>query len=126
MGADMFLRSEVVDKLGLFDPSFFMYYEESELQYRYSKMGYRSMIVSGPEIVHLECASSKVKGKKYTYKQRRIFFESLFLYMKKRYSKIGYYIFRLIFLFQAPIFFANYYSFKEKLMMLKFITDFRR
>lgn len=121
IGADLCIRRDVIEKLGLFDPDFFMYYEESEMQFRYHRSGYDMMIVSGPNIVHLECVSTQVKGKKYTYKNRKMFFCSMFLYMKKRYSYSKYLLFRFIFLFYFPVFFASYYSGKEKLGMIKML-----
>lgn len=117
-GADICIRREVIEQCGLFDPDFFMYYEESEMQYRYSKAGFKSMIVPTPMIVHLECMSTKVEHKKYSYSNRQMFFNSYLLFMKKRCSWIGYVIFRIAFVFQFPIFLAPYYSCKEKLGMI--------
>lgn len=117
-GADICIRREVIEQCGLFDPDFFMYYEESEMQYRYSRAGFKSMIVPTPLIVHLECMSTKVEHKKYSYSNRQMFFNSYLLFMKKRCSLIGYLIFRIAFVFQFPIFLAPYYSCKEKLGMI--------
>lgn len=117
-GADICIRREVIEQCGLFDPDFFMYYEESEMQYRYSRAGFKSMIVPTPLIVHLECMSTKVEHKKYSYSNRQMFFNSYLLFMKKRCSLIGYIIFRIAFVFQFPIFLAPYYSCKEKLGMI--------
>ena len=118
MGADICIRREVVEKCGMFDPDFFMYYEESEMQNRYRQSGYTSMIVPTPLIVHLECVSSKVANKKYSYANRQTFFNSYMLYMKKTCSPLVYLFFRIVFLFQFPIFLASYYTLKEKLGML--------
>lgn len=126
IGADMFIRKSVIDQLGLFDPDFFMYYEESEMQFRYSKAGYKQMIISGPEIVHFECASTKVQGKKYSYEQRRMFFTSLFIYMRKRYSLFKYIVFRICLIPRFPIFFAKYYTGSESFKMLFLLFDFRK
>lgn len=52
-GADIFILKSVADCLGLFDPDFFMYYEESEMQYRYRKNGYINVIVDTPQVQHL-------------------------------------------------------------------------
>lgn len=52
-GADLFMRKTVADQFGLFDPDFFMYYEECEMQYRYRKHGYRSAITDAPKVQHL-------------------------------------------------------------------------
>lgn len=118
MGADICIRREVIEKCGLFDPDFFMYYEESEMQNRYKKSGYTSMLVPSPLIVHLECVSSKVANKKYSYSNRQTFFNSYMLYMKKTCSLWVYLFFRAVFLFQFPIFLASYYTFREKIGML--------
>ena len=58
-GADLFLRKSVADELGLFDPAFFMYYEETEMQYRYHKHGYTSTIIDTPKIMHIGGGSQK-------------------------------------------------------------------
>lgn len=58
-GADLMVRKEVADQLGLFDPVFFMYYEETEMQHRYMKSGYVSIICQEPCIVHLEGKSNR-------------------------------------------------------------------
>ena len=52
-GADLFMRKTVADQYGLFDPDFFMYYEECEMQYRYRKHGYFSAITDAPKVQHL-------------------------------------------------------------------------
>lgn len=61
IGADLFIRKNIIDQEGFFDPRFFMYHEENDLQRRYAKAGYYSKIITGPEIVHLEGGSSKSK-----------------------------------------------------------------
>lgn len=60
-GADLFIKREVIEKFGLFDPSFFMYYEETEMQFRYKKKGTSSVIITGPQIIHL-CGGSQKKS----------------------------------------------------------------
>jgi GT2 family glycosyltransferase len=103
IGADLFIRRSVIEEQGLFDPRFFMYFEDSELQYRYSKAGYKMMIISGPKIIHLEGVSSLVKGKKSTFRKRKMYFESMFLFMRKRYSVLQYLIFRCLSWFYIPV-----------------------
>ena len=58
-GADLFIRKTVADEFGLFDPAFFMYYEETEMQYRYRKHGYTSTIINTPKIMHIAGGSQK-------------------------------------------------------------------
>lgn len=95
-GADLFIRKTVIDDLGLFDPDFFMYFEETEMQYRYHKKNYKSAIINTPSIIHIEGASGK--NIKKTYKVNNMFTESCFLYLKKTNSIQMYIFFRIIFL----------------------------
>ena len=54
VGADMMVPRTILDKVGLFDPDFFMYYEETELSWRIRQAGYRIVNVPQSRIVHLE------------------------------------------------------------------------
>jgi len=60
-GADLMIRKKLFTKLDGFDPDFFMYYEESELEYRVSKAGYEISSIPYAQIVHLEGKSFPVK-----------------------------------------------------------------
>lgn len=53
VGADIMFRHADLDRLGAFDPAFFMYYEEIELCHRFRKAGYRIVSVPQAEIQHL-------------------------------------------------------------------------
>ena len=61
-GADMFMRKTLFDRMGGFDSNIFMYYEETDLQYRIAKEGLVRRIIPGPQIVHLEGGSFDDKG----------------------------------------------------------------
>lgn len=58
-GADLFVRRNVIDELGFFDPDFFLYYEETEMEWRYKHHGYRNVMLTAPKIIHLEGGSAK-------------------------------------------------------------------
>lgn len=111
-GADLFIRRHVIERVGLFDPDFFMYFEETEMQLRYSRCGYKRLIISGPEIVHLECASSG-EGNTLSGTRAQMYFEGMMIYMRKRYSGGKYVLFRLIALLYLPIVFINEKSRKD-------------
>lgn len=64
-GADLMLRKEALDKAGLFDEKFFMYSEESELQFRIKKAGYDIFITPDAKIVHLHNKSPKKRENMY-------------------------------------------------------------
>lgn len=57
-GADLMIKKSVVEELGLFDDSFFMYYEDTELCNRIRKSGYGIASVPDAHIQHLEGRSS--------------------------------------------------------------------
>lgn len=106
IGADLFIKRDVVEQLGLFDESFFMYYEDSELQLRYHNHGYRSVIISSPEIIHLEGAST-CSGNRLTGKKAEMYFNGMLTYMGKRYAGIKYLAARLILLLFIPMLIYN-------------------
>ena len=55
-GADLFLKN---DSNAIFDEKFFLYYEETDLQWRLSKKELNRVLISGPQIVHYEGGSEK-------------------------------------------------------------------
>jgi len=57
----MFMRASLFRRLGGFDPRFFMYFEETELQRRVRRLGLARVIVPGPRIIHREGGSVKAK-----------------------------------------------------------------
>lgn len=90
IGADMFIRRDVIKECGLFDPDFFMYYEETEMQFRYSQKGYEIFIYRVPRIVHLEGQSTdKVVRKQDSWRLMQLT-RSQVLYVKKVYKSRTY------------------------------------
>lgn len=119
-GADLFIRKEVSDKLGLFDSDFFMYFEETEMQFRYRKHGYKSILYSQPKIIHLENYSMNNAYKKKTLKKKSILLLSYFTYLKKCNTIYKYYVYRIIFSLIVPFYiFHPSYSFKDKFEYIK-------
>lgn len=119
IGADLCVRREVIEQCGMFDPEFFMYYEDSELQYRYHAHGYKSYIVPSPRIVHLECASLPTETpKQYTALSRKWNLQSQALYFKKTLPKYKYVLYRIISLLSAPLYLRRYYTAVEKQMLM--------
>ena len=122
-GADLFVSREVIDRFGAFDPDFFMYYEESEMQHRWTKSGYGSMIVSAPKIVHLEGASyGENHVVERNVKKDLQVMRSLLLYMKKTLNSPIYLLFRLLFfLVKLPFLVLSRLALREKLLYVKLI-----
>ncbi len=90
-GADLFLRRDVLNKTGLFDEDFFLYFEETELQYRIDKAGYKKYIIPDAKIYHLEGKSSKSRVTSRTHKMR-----SEILFYKKCYGEKNLSLFKII------------------------------
>ncbi len=94
-GADLMVRRDIADKYGLFDTDFFMYCEETEMEYRFMKHGLRRIIVQGIDIVHLEGKSNA----KHSPKRTTMVMKSHFLYFEKTCRPIVYTIYRLVYKF---------------------------
>lgn len=77
-GADMMVRRDVLDKVGYFNPQFFMYYEETELSYRIHKAGYKIVSIPDAQIIHLE-------GKSFVFKEQR---EIMVLHGRSVYNRL--------------------------------------
>jgi len=56
-GADLFIPRDVFNLLEGFDRNIFMYYEETDLQNRMSKLGLRRIVIAGPKIIHKDGSS---------------------------------------------------------------------
>lgn len=118
-GADLFIRGNLISKFGLFDPDFFMYFEETELQFRYHKLGYESQIYCKPQIVHLENYSMN-QSYRNQLRKLSVSLPSYFLYIKKCKGGVKYYIFRTLYIFIAPLWLIHpKFSLKEKLNIIK-------
>ena len=64
-----------------------MYYEETELQYRYRVNGYKSVIIDTPKIIHLTGKSYKAKRSLFKF---RLINDSMIKYCKLCFSKNRY------------------------------------
>lgn len=91
-GADMMMKKSILNKVGLFDKDFFMYFEETELTYRIKNLGYQVISVPMAKIIHLEGKSTIFKEKKI-----KMFLESKYKYLYKIYGlnicKLAYFIY---------------------------------
>lgn len=116
IGADMFIPRTVIEECGLFDPRYFMYQEEGDMQRTFKLRGYKSYIVKGPQIVHLEGRSNVAKMSRLLMQM-----EGAFIYVKKWEPRCSYYIYRILFpLIRIPIMLIHrHYSFSDKKKYIK-------
>lgn len=121
-GADLFCSRETIDLAGGFDPDFFMYWEESEMQHRWTKKYNRpSYIFRGPKIVHLEGKSCTKKNLMSVIRKM----PSMFLYFKKTSNPLSYYAFRVfMFLGRLHQFLMPSIKKEEKKLLFKVLTQF--
>lgn len=61
-GASLMIRREVIEEVGGFDETFFLYYEETDLCYRAAEAGWETWYLPGSEVAHVGSASTGMKG----------------------------------------------------------------
>jgi len=119
-GADLFIEKELFLKIEGFDKDYFMYYEETDLQMRLKKLGYRSVVIKGPKIIHLEGGSFTQPI--YSVDKRIIVTKSMFTYFKKYSNFLSYKTFRILyFILRLPILFDQRISLKDKVKYFSFL-----
>ena len=76
-GADLMLRRTVINQVGGFDNDFFLYYEETELQFRIRRYGYTICSVPQAKIIHLEGKSFSISRHRETLSllSRKLYFD---------------------------------------------------
>jgi len=76
-GANLMIRRSVLEKVGCFDPVFFMYYEDTELNWRVRKAKYKLMNVPSAKFSHIDSCSFNLKENKIkmSLQSRAIFLE---------------------------------------------------
>lgn len=103
-GADLLISKHLFNQMNGFDPAFFMYYEDTDLQKRLVDNGYTNYIIPGPKIVHyMEGSDSR---KTTSYKKRFIMAASMFHFFNKHEPRYRYVLFRTFFcLVRFPLLF---------------------
>lgn len=90
-GAFMMIRKEVLDKVGSFDETFFMYGEDVDLSYRIQKGGYKNYYFAGSSIIHFKGESTRKGSMNYV----RMFYTAMSIFVRKHYggSRAGFFNF---------------------------------
>lgn len=63
-GCCIFFKREVLEKVGLFDERYFLYYEDADLSERIKKAGFKIYYVPSAMLIHVNAASSGGPGNK--------------------------------------------------------------
>jgi O-antigen/teichoic acid export membrane protein len=69
-GSLMFIKKKVIDKIGFFDESYFMYYEDVDYCYRAKKAGFKVGVDSQSSYVHFEVSKDNPHKEFYLFKNR--------------------------------------------------------
>jgi GT2 family glycosyltransferase len=79
-GASMLIRRQVFETIGMFDDTFFLYFEETDFCRRAQLAGFKTFYVVESSVAHVGSASTGMKDKsrptpRYWYESRKHFFE---------------------------------------------------
>jgi hypothetical protein len=86
MGAFMFMRKSLFEKIGYFDERFFVYYEETDFSKRLAEIGGKSFFNANIKVIHSgEGTTGSVKGFRLFLNLR-----SRLQYAKKYFNSLGY------------------------------------
>lgn len=85
MGAFMFIRRDVLDKVGLLDEDFFIWFEEVDFCRRVVDAGFQVMYAPNIETIHY---GGRSFGQQKTIKKQKLFFNSAWRYFTKHGFKL--------------------------------------
>ncbi|GIV28482.1 MAG: hypothetical protein KatS3mg027_2296 [Bacteroidia bacterium] len=91
-GAFMFIRKEVLDKIGGLDEDYFMYGEDIDLSYRITKAGYHNYYFSETSIIHYKGESTKKSSVNYVI----VFYKAMMIFADKHFSNSYASVFRFL------------------------------
>ena len=83
VGAFMLIRKSVLDKIGILDEQFFMYWEDTDLCIRITENGYKNYYLGDIKIIHYKGESNKRHSLSFTIG----FNKSMLAFVKKHFSK---------------------------------------
>lgn len=91
-GAFMFMRKDVLDKIGYLDEDYFMYGEDIDLSYRILKAGYKNYYYPETRIIHYKGESTKKTSINYVF----IFYKAMIIFAKKHFSSKNAWLFSFL------------------------------
>lgn len=82
-GAFMMIRKNILDTIGGFDETFFMYGEDIDLSYRIEKAGYKNFYFADSTIIHFKGESTKKGSMNYVH----LFYNAMSIFVRKHYGQ---------------------------------------
>ncbi len=86
-GAFLMSKKQIIDELGGFDESYFMYGEDVDLSYKIQKAGFKNFYFADSTIIHFKGESTKKGSLNYV----RMFYKAMSIFVNKHYAsgKVG-------------------------------------
>ncbi len=85
-GASLMIRRDVLDRIGLFDETFFLYFEETDLCLRAARAGFMTDYVRESSVTHI---GSQSTGMKDWERVPRYWYDSRIYYFRKNHGWLG-------------------------------------
>ncbi len=87
-GACLFTKTEIIKKIGLFDPFIFLYHDDLDLGWRAAHLGIKSFYAPKSKIYHVRSYNLKWSGKKFFWLERNRHYCLLTHYSRKTFYKM--------------------------------------
>jgi N-acetylglucosaminyl-diphospho-decaprenol L-rhamnosyltransferase len=97
-GASFMMPRGVIDRVGLMDPAYFLYFEETDLMSRVGQAGYEVWHVATSRVVHLQGAATGVKTDAPPKRVPAYWYQSRFKFFHDRYGRARAVLANLLFL----------------------------
>jgi len=112
VGCFMLCRKKVIDKVGSFDETYFMYGEDIDLSYQINKGGYKNVYFPETTVIHYKGESTKKGSLNYV----RMFYKAMIIFAKKNFAggQKGLYVF----LITLAIYFRGIIAFFRRLFSI--------
>lgn len=111
-GAYMFIRTDLLQKIGGFDEDFFMYGEDIDLSYRIVEEGYFNYYIPRT-IIHYKGESTRKDSIRYV----RVFYEAMLIFFRKHYPN---YSVLYSFFIKTAVFLKAFFAIQKRVLTVPF------
>jgi len=87
-GASFMMPRGTIDRVGLMDPAYFLYFEETDLMSRLRRAGYEAWHVAESRVVHLQGSATGVKSDEPVKRVPAYWYQSRFKFFHDRYGRL--------------------------------------
>lgn len=102
-GSHLMVRGEVFDTIGLFDPGYFLYFEETDFCARAADAGFEAWYVPASRITHLGGRATGLGEFGSPDRRPRYWFASRGRFMRRRYGSVRTHVANLLWLLMTPM-----------------------